>query len=256
MEEDAGKLIHQADGEVSLIDYNRSGVPLLEIVTEPDIRSPEEAYQYLKTLKGILEYLEVSDCDMEKGSLRCDANISLSPLTEAPPSGMEEGMLGTKVEIKNLNSFKAVARSLEYEIQRQTESLEGGQRLEQQTRLWDDAQGVTRGMRSKEYAHDYRYLPEPDLVPFAPSAEEVDAIRRTVPELPHPRARRFAQQYALSPQEAQALTASQGTADYFEACMRIVSEGTKGKRHKGQTPARRRRRKHLLTGFSVTLLER
>lgn len=214
LEEDAGKLIHAAG--YSLVDFNRTGVPLLEIVTEPDLTSPEEATQYLKTLKGILEYLEVSDCDMEKGSLRCDTNISLRPAASA------SGVLGTKVEIKNLNSFKAVARSLGHEIRRQAGVLEGGGKIDQETRLWDDEAGITQGMRSKEYAHDYRYFPEPDLVPFAVAVGEVENIRKNLPELPAQRAHRFARQYQLPEADSRLLTSSKQTADYFEAAVKAA----------------------------------
>jgi aspartyl-tRNA(Asn)/glutamyl-tRNA(Gln) amidotransferase subunit B len=225
MEEDAGKLLHRPDGG-SLVDLNRAGVPLLEIVTEPDLESPEQAYEYLKTLKGILEYLDVSDCDMEKGSLRCDANVSLSPLTPPSPrrgEGKGEGgrVLGAKAEIKNLNSFRSVARALAYEIKRQGELLAEGGKVVQETRLWDDVKEVTQGMRSKEYAHDYRYFPEPDLVPFAVAAEEIERARAALPELPRQRAERFVKQYGLTPADAAGLTASRSTADYFEAAIKL-----------------------------------
>lgn len=224
MEEDAGKLIHKAGEEASLVDFNRCGMPLLEIVTEPDLGSPDEAYEYLKILKTILQYLEVSDCDMEKGSLRCDANISLSPASAQ--GGKGEGKLGTKVEIKNLNSFKAVARSLSYEIERQTQVLEAGGKLHQETRLWDDLQSQTRPMRSKEFAHDYRYFPEPDLVPFSVSQQEVRRIQASLPELPHQRAARFVSTYRLPEADARGLTASKATADYFEEVVRLAKKGT------------------------------
>ncbi|MCM8811988.1 MAG: Asp-tRNA(Asn)/Glu-tRNA(Gln) amidotransferase subunit GatB [Candidatus Omnitrophica bacterium] len=223
MEEDAGKLIHKEGEPASLVDYNRCGIPLLEIVSEPDLCSPEEAYAYLKTLKGILQYLEVSDCDMEKGSLRCDANVSLRP---------QPDVLGAKVEIKNLNSFKAVARSLSYEIRRQGEILEEGGRVVQETRLWDDVKGVTQGMRSKEFAHDYRYFPEPDLVPFSVSTEEVEAVRAALPELPAQRARRFMAAYGLPPADARQLTAEKATADYFEQCVKALPAPVENKRGK------------------------
>lgn len=213
LEEDAGKLLHKEQEAASLVDYNRAGMPLLEIVSQPDLTSPEEAHTYLQTLKGILMYLEVSDCDMEKGSLRCDANVSLS---QTP------GELGTKVEIKNLNSFKAVAQALAYEIKRQTKLLEEGGRVMQETRLWDDARAVTRGMRSKEFAHDYRYFPEPDLVPFEVSAQEIEAVKKSLPELSHQRARRFQKQYELPSADSKILTAAKATADYFEACIKMV----------------------------------
>jgi aspartyl-tRNA(Asn)/glutamyl-tRNA(Gln) amidotransferase subunit B len=211
MEEDAGKLLHKPDGKSSLVDLNRAGVPLLEIVSEPDIHSPQEAYGYLKTLKGILGYLDVSDCDMEKGSLRCDANISVA-------SGPDS--MGTKVEIKNLNSFRAVARALAYEVERQTRLLENKEAVVQETRLWDDERGVTYGMRTKEYAHDYRYFPEPDLVPFDIASEEVEAIRQSLPELPKARMERFVRTYGIPLADARILTASRSTADYYEACVK------------------------------------
>ena len=221
LEEDAGKLIHSTG--YSLVDFNRTGVPLLEIVTEPDLTSAEEATQYLKTLKGILEYLEVSDCDMEKGSLRCDTNVSLKPVSGTGLRPEPDTPLGTKVEIKNLNSFKAVARSLGHEIQRQTKVLEGGGKVDQETRLWDDESGVTQAMRSKEYAHDYRYFPEPDLVPFAVKADEVETLRKNLPELPGERAQRFIRQYQLPEADSKILTGSRQTADYFEQCVKPVS---------------------------------
>jgi len=216
LEEDAGKLLHRPDGG-SLVDLNRAGVPLLEIVTEPDLESPEQAYEYLKTLKGILESLDVSDCDMEKGSLRCDANVSLR--TDA-------GELGTRSEIKNLNSFRAVARALTYEIKRQGELLDEGGKVLQETRLWDDVKGVTQGMRSKEFAHDYRYFPEPDLVPFAVAPEEIEKARAALPELPRQRAERFVREYALPLPDAAGLTAAKSTADYYEAAVRKSVPGT------------------------------
>ena len=213
LEEDAGKLLHRPEGG-SLVDLNRAGVPLLEIVTEPDLESPEQAYEYLKTLKGILESLEVSDCDMEKGSLRCDANISLKT---------GGGELGTRSEFKNLNSFRSVARALTYEIKRQGELLDEGGRVTQETRLWDDAKGVTQGMRSKEFAHDYRYFPEPDLVPFAVAEKEIEQARAALPELPRQRAERFVRQYSLPLPDAVGLTSSHSTANYYEACVRGLS---------------------------------
>lgn len=211
LEEDAGKLIHKEEGRASLVDYNRTGVPLLEIVSEPDMRSPEAAYRYLQALKMTIEYLEVSDCDMEKGSLRCDANVSLRQ------AGTQD--LGVKVEIKNLNSFKFVRAALAYEIARQQTALERGERIVQETRAWDDAKEATFPMRSKEYAHDYRYFPEPDLVPFSVAPEEVEAVRRSLPELPHERVRRFTRQHGLSAYDAGVMTSEKSLADYFEACV-------------------------------------
>ena len=182
MEEDAGKLVHSgtiSNSEYALVDYNRTGVPLLEIVSEPDIRTPEEAKAYLEKIKSILSYIDVSDCKMEEGSLRCDANISLRPV------GQEK--FGTKAEIKNVNSFKAVQRALEYEQERQEEVLSEGGRIIQETRSWDDARGVTLSMRNKEQAEDYRYFPEPDLVPIVVDPAWSEEIRAGLPELPDAR---------------------------------------------------------------------
>lgn len=218
LEEDAGKLLHEGIADGSLVDYNRGGIPLLEIVSEPDLRSPQEAYDYLTTLKAILQYIEVSDCDMEKGSLRCDANVSIRPAGEKK--------LGTKVEIKNLNSFKMVQRALEYEIERQTGMLADGEKIVQETRLWEDKKGVTVSMRSKEEAHDYRYFPEPDLVPFTLSRNVVDEIKKTLPELPLERAKRFVKTFGISEYDAQVLCQEKKLAEYFEAC---VKEGAGAK---------------------------
>lgn len=218
LEEDAGKLLHEGIKEGSLVDYNRAGVPLLEIVSEPDLRSPEEAYEYLTALKAILQYLDVSDCDMEKGSLRCDANVSVRPKGESK--------LGTKVEIKNMNSFRAVEKALEYEIRRQTEAVEKGEKLVQETRLWNESRGQTFSMRSKEYAHDYRYFPEPDLVPFTLSRSEVEEIRKTLPELPAARAERLIRQYGISEADAFRLVEDKKLVGYYEAC---VAEGANPK---------------------------
>jgi len=209
LEEDAGKLIHDTGGDFSLVDYNRSGIPLLEIVSEPDIASPQEAYDYLVGLKAILRYLDVSDCDMEKGSLRCDANISVRPRGD---SG-----LGSKVEIKNMNTFKGVKAALEFEAARQFDLVAAGERVPQETRLWDAQKGITVSMRSKEEAHDYRYFPEPDLVPFAVAG--LDAIAKDLPELPARRAKRIERDYALPAYDALVLTGEREIADYFEeAC--------------------------------------
>ena len=212
LEEDAGKLLHEGVKDGSWIDYNRAGVPLLEIVSEPDLRSPEEAYEYLHSLKSILIYLDVSDCNMEQGSLRCDANVSVRKKGEAK--------FGTKVEIKNLNSFKAVQKALEYEIERQTELTESGERVKQETRLWNESKAQTFSMRSKEEAHDYRYFPEPDLVPFTVKKEQIEAIRQSLPELPQARIRRFRDSFGLSEYDAYALVSDKPLADYFEACVR------------------------------------
>ncbi len=210
MEEDAGKLIHKDN--LSLVDYNRAGMPLLEIVTQPDLHSPAEAYEYLVFLKSIIEYLGVSDCNMEKGSLRCDANISMR----------EKGIqtLGTKAELKNLNSFKAVKDALASEISRQTACLEDGGLVIQETRLWDAKKAETVTMRSKEEAKDYRYFPEPDLPPFTISKDKITAIKETIPELPKEKQRRFRQEYGLSAYDAGVLVASKTDADYAERCIR------------------------------------
>ena len=212
LEEDAGKLLHEGIADGSLVDYNRGGVPLLEIVSEPDLRSPQEAYDYLTALKAILQYVEVSDCDMEKGSLRCDANVSVRPV------GQEK--FGTKVEIKNLNSFKMVQKAIQYEIERQTEACENGETIVQETRLWNDTKGATVSMRSKEEAHDYRYFPDPDLVAFTLSRELVDGIKKTLPELPLEKARRFIREFGLSEYDAYTLAEDKKLAEYFEAAVK------------------------------------
>lgn len=208
LEEDAGKMIHDQVEDGSLVDYNRTGTPLLEIVSEPDMRTAEEAYAYLTKLKAILQYTGVSDCNMQEGSLRCDANVSLRPV------GQEK--FGTKTEVKNLNSFRAVFKSIEYEIKRQAEVLDGGGVITQETRLWNDVKGKTAVMRSKEEAHDYRYFPEPDLVPFTIARSEVDEARKNLPELPDARFARFQEAYSLSAYDASNLVADQALADYYE----------------------------------------
>ncbi len=208
MEEDAGKLLHDAQAPVSYVDFNRAGVPLLEIVSEPDLRTPEDAYEYLTELKAILEYLDVSTCNMEEGSLRCDANVSLRLAGTSA--------FGVKVEVKNLNSFKAVKASLDYEIRRQTQALEAGERIAQETRLWDAKALKTESMRSKEGASDYRYFPEPDLVPFVIEPSVVEQVTRELPELPPAKRRRLAQQYKLSGYDAQVLTQHKCLAQLFE----------------------------------------
>jgi len=209
LEEDAGKLIHRQD--FSLVDFNRCGIPLLEIVSQPDINSPKEAHEYLNTLKSILEYLEVSDCDMEKGSLRCDANISLRK------KGIHE--LGTKIELKNMNSFKAVKDALDFEIERQAELLDKGKAIIQETRLWDLKKQETTSMRTKEEAQDYRYFPEPDLPPFIINKDKIEDIRKTIPELPQEKMLRFIKDYGLSEYDAKILVASKNDAKYAEECI-------------------------------------
>ena len=214
LEEDTAKLIHvHRDGQsYSLIDFNRSGVPLMEIVSEPDIRSPEEARQYLIKLRTILRYLGVSTADMEKGAMRCEANVSLRPV------GSKE--YGTRVEVKNLNSFRSVKLALEYEIERQKRLLEAGGRVEQETMGWDESRGVTVLQRTKEYAHDYRYFPEPDLPPLVIEREWVEEIRARLPELPDAKRDRFVADYGLSRYDAGVLVADRAVADYFETCVR------------------------------------
>jgi len=212
MEEDAGKSIHQgfADSDrKTYVDFNRSGVPLIEIVTEPDLRSAAEAAAFFSQLREILVWLGVNDGNMEEGSLRCDANVSVRPASATT--------LGTKAEVKNLNSFRFLEKALEYEIARQIDLVSGGGRVVQETRLWDTTVGRTVSMRSKEEAHDYRYFPEPDLPPVTVDAVRVDRIRRTMPELPDARRRRFVAQYALSEYDAAQLTQSRQLSEYFEA---------------------------------------
>jgi len=210
MEEDVAKLVHRTNmvESYSLVDVNRSGVPLMEIVGEPDLRSPEEARQYLMKLRSILQYLDVSTANMEEGSFRCDANISIRP------TGTKEFM--PKVEVKNMNSFRAVFRALEYEAGRQRKAAETGERIVQETRGWVEEKGQTVSQRSKEYAHDYRYFPEPDLPPLTLDRQTVDEIKATLPEMPEARKQRFVTEYALPAYDADLLTSSRATADYYE----------------------------------------
>ena len=211
LEEDAGKSIHAEDwvpeGE-TLVDLNRCGVPLIEIVSKPDIRSPKEAYAYLTELKRILEYLDISDCNMEEGSLRCDANVSIRP------AGRSE--LGTKTEVKNMNSFHGVEKALEYEVERQKKLLEQGERIIQQTMLWNEKEGRVIPMRSKEEAHDYRYFPEPDLVPVELEESWIRSLEEKVPELPLEKKDRFAREYRLPAYDAEILVSSRSLAEFFE----------------------------------------
>jgi aspartyl-tRNA(Asn)/glutamyl-tRNA(Gln) amidotransferase subunit B len=214
MEEDTGKLVHAGvmeEAESSLVDYNRSGVPLMEIVSEPDIRSAEEAAEYLRQLRAILVFLGVCDGNMEEGSFRCDANVSVRP------QGAKE--FGTKVEVKNMNSFKNVQKALEYEIRRQVRAAKAGELLVQETRLWNADQEITLSMRSKEYAHDYRYFPEPDLVPLVIEPARIEEIRRSLPELPETKRKRFIAEFGIPEYDAGVLTMSQALADYYEACV-------------------------------------
>lgn len=218
MEEDAGKLVHHGtsitDSDYSLVDYNRTGTPLLEIVTEPDMRSAKEAVAYLEKMRAILQYIGISDCRMEEGSLRCDANVSVRPV------GQKE--LGTKAEIKNINSFKGVEKAIEYEALRQAEILEDGGKIIQETRTWDEKEGVTKSMRTKEEANDYRYFPEPDLAPFTVSEEYIEDIRKTLPELPDERRELYIANFGLSSTDAQYMTNDKDTSDYFE---KVVAAG-------------------------------
>jgi aspartyl-tRNA(Asn)/glutamyl-tRNA(Gln) amidotransferase subunit B len=211
LEDDAAKNIHEGlsqSATKAYIDYNRGGTPLSEIVSEPDMRTSEEAYAYLTTLRHILPYTGVSDCNMEEGSLRCDANVSVRL------RGAKE--FGTKVEVKNLNSFRYLQKALEYEIERHIAVLESGGRISQETRLWNQAEGHTVSMRSKEKAHDYRYFPEPDLLPVHISAAWRDEVLRTLPELPEAKRARFVSAYGITPYDAEVLTTTQSLADYFE----------------------------------------
>ena len=220
VEEDAAKNLHEGFAQSATkayIDFNRCGSPLAEIVSEPDMRTPEEAYAYLTTLRQILLYTGVSDCNMEEGSLRCDANVSVRP------RGTEQ--FGTKVEVKNLNSFRFLQKALEYEIERHIGVIESGGRIPQETRLWNQAEGHTVSMRSKEKAHDYRYFPEPDLLPVHVSAAWREEIRRTLPELPEAKRSRFVTAYGITPYDAEVLTSTQARADYFEAVSKAGASG-------------------------------
>lgn len=220
MEEDAGKLVHSGStistSDSSNVDYNRTGVPLLEIVSEPDIRSGEEARAYVEKLRSILKYLDVSDVRMEEGSLRCDANISIRLM------GGEK--LGTKTEIKNMNSLTALQKGIEYEALRQAEALEDGEAIVQETRTWDDSKGMTLSMRKKEKENDYRYFPEPDLVPIVVSPEQVEAARQSLPELPDAKQARFMKEYGLNDEDSRILTALRETADYLDATVKAGAD--------------------------------
>ena len=208
MEEDAGKLVHEEDGDSSFVDLNRAGVPLLEIVSEPDLHTPEEAKAYMEKMHSVVTYLGISEGDMEKGHFRCDANVSLRPI------GQEK--FGTRTETKNLNSFRFVQQAITYEIARQTEDLLDGKRIVQETRLWDSIKKNTYSMRSKEEAHDYRYFPDPDLPVVRISAEFVEQIRSQLPELPDAKKQRFMESFGLSTYDAEVLVADKQVAEYFE----------------------------------------
>ncbi len=218
LEEDAGKSLHEGfsnSSETTAVDLNRSGVPLIEIVSEPDIASPDEAYEYLTRLKEIILYTGVSDCNMEEGSLRCDGNISVRP------RGQKE--FGTKTEVKNVNSFRFIREALEYEIERQIGVIESGGKITQETRLYNSNEGKTYGMRSKEQAHDYRYFPEPDLLPLVVDEKWQTEIRNTLPELPEARRKRMLADYGITEQAAQVLTMTKSLADQFEAAAKAAN---------------------------------
>ncbi len=216
MEEDAGKLVHDDTRPISLVDLNRTGTPLMEIVSEPDLRSAEEAGAYLRVLRTIIRWIGVGDGNMEEGSFRCDANVSLRP------KGSDA--FGTRTEIKNVNSFRNVEKAIQYEIARQTDLLLEGGEVVQETRLWDPAKGVTNSMRSKEEAHDYRYFPDPDLLPLVIDREWIAAVRSSLPELPAERRVRFVADFGLPAYDAGVLTSSRELADYFEACLAEIDQ--------------------------------
>lgn len=222
MEDDAAKLVHAGEGEIdeainSAVDFNRGGVPLIEIVSEPDMRSPEDMKAYCDAVKSILEYIEVSDCDMEKGQMRIEANISVRRKDD-------HSIWTDRSEIKNLNSIRYAMRAVEYEVERHTKALEDGKTLAMETRLFDVNHNTTRTMRSKEEAHDYRYFPEPDLVPIEPSREWVEELLHSLPELPHARRKRFIDEYGLPDQDAISLTTDKKLANYFEACVKAYNQ--------------------------------
>jgi aspartyl-tRNA(Asn)/glutamyl-tRNA(Gln) amidotransferase subunit B len=219
MEEDAGKLKHGETPETasfSYVDFNRTGVPLVEIVSAPDIRSPQEAAEYLRELRAILQYLDICTGDMEKGTFRCDANVSVRP------KGQKE--FGTRTELKNMNSFRHVEKALEYEIKRQRAMLEDGEQVVQETRLWDVDQGITISMRGKEEAHDYRYFPDPDLVPLRIDGEWVDEIRKSLPELPIEKKERFVKQFGIPEYDAKIITLTKSLSAYYEDTLKLFDE--------------------------------
>ena len=215
IEEDAGKLNHDGFGGGSLVDLNRAGVPLIEIVSEPDLRSAEEVEQYLRKLKSILEYIEVSDCKMQEGSLRADVNVSVRKKGETK--------LGTRTEMKNMNSFRSIVRAIEYEVDRQIDVIENGGKIDQETLRWDDVSGKTFPMRDKEDAQDYRYFPDPDLVAIKLSEEYIENIKNSLPELPESRKERYLQEYKLSEKDAKLITASKYLSDLFEEAVKVCN---------------------------------
>jgi aspartyl-tRNA(Asn)/glutamyl-tRNA(Gln) amidotransferase subunit B len=216
MEEDAGKLGHDPSRPVSMVDFNRTGVPLIEIVSEPDLRSAEEAGAYLRQLRSIVRYLGICDGNLEEGSFRCDANVSIRPKGDQK--------LGTRTELKNLNSFRYVEKALQYEISRQREVLLDGGQIVQETRLWDSDKNKTISMRGKEEAHDYRYFPDPDLLPLIVDGDWIESIKKSLPELPHQKKKRFMDHFELPAYDAELLTSDRELADYFENCVRIFAQ--------------------------------
>jgi aspartyl-tRNA(Asn)/glutamyl-tRNA(Gln) amidotransferase subunit B len=216
MEEDAGKLGHDPHRPISMVDFNRTGVPLIEIVSEPDIRAPEEAGAYLRQLRAIVRYLGICDGNLEEGSFRCDANVSIRP--------RQTETFGTRTELKNLNSFKHVEKALQYEIDRQKEVLLDGGKVLQETRLWDPHKNRTHSMRGKEEAHDYRYFPDPDLLPLVIDADWIETVKTSLPELPADKKQRFITDYGLPSYDAQILTSDRNLAEYFEACVRDFNQ--------------------------------
>ncbi len=229
LEEDAGKSVHDADPTATLLDYNRCGVPLVEVVTEPDLRAPHEAYLFLQTVRQLVRYLRICDGNMEEGSLRCDANVSVRP--------RGRDALGTKTELKNMNSLKSVERALEYEIARQMALLERGEAVTHETRLWDADAHETRPMRAKEEAHDYRYFPDPDLAPITVTEERLKEIQADLPEMPAARRARFQEDLGLPPYDAGVLTEERAVADYFEATLDALFKHTKGGNTRRQAKA-------------------
>ncbi|MFA7208895.1 MAG: Asp-tRNA(Asn)/Glu-tRNA(Gln) amidotransferase subunit GatB [Parcubacteria group bacterium] len=245
MEEDTGKLVHPKGVEYSLVDFNRAGVPLMELVTEPDIENGKEARLFCQKLQQIFRYLEISEADMEKGHMRCEVNISLHKEDE-------EKLSGTKSEIKNLNSFRVVERAVDYEILRQTEILEKGEKVSQETRGWDEARGVTVAQRKKESAHDYRYFPEPDIPPMKFTEEYVADLRRHLPELPDAKSRRFVDEYNLSLENVNVITGDKDLAEYFE---HVVSE-LKEKKQSGEIGSEENKLVKLAANYMVSELQK
>lgn len=245
MEEDTGKLVHPKGADHSLVDFNRAGVPLMELVTEPDIETGSEARLFCQKLQQIFRYLEISEADMEKGHMRCEVNISLH-------KEGEEKLSGTKAEIKNLNSFRVVEKAVDYEILRQTEILEKGEKVIQETMGWDEARGVTVTQRKKESAHDYRYFPEPDIPPMRFAPEYVENLRRHLPELPDAKAKRFVEEYALSPENVSLITSDRDLAQYFE---QVVSE-LQEKKQSGEVKAEETKLIKLAANYFVSELQK